>query len=149
MKKEFRFENVLRYRKQLADIAMADYLKAKKLLDEGLAELDQMYRQVDENFIETQNVRQKGGVTAESLKTHDEFFVGMQIHITRQKEKVRELKEVVEEKQQILVEKSVDQQSLVKLKEKHDLAYRQERKKKEQMEVEDIIVMRAARKTEI
>lgn len=145
----FRFESVLRYRKQLNDRAMSDYLAAQRDLNQGLARLDQMYKQVDENFKRIQELKEQGGETGESLKTHDEFFAGMQIHIAQQKQKVRELKEVVEEKQGILVQAAKDFKSLEKLKEKQMTAEKKARMKKEQNNLDDLIVMRAARKEEL
>ena len=136
-----KFATLLRYRKNLKDQAMADYAMAQSELNRGIEALEKLYTEVDENFKNTQNVREQGGTTGESLKTHDEFFAGQQIRIENQRQVVRQLKEIAEEKHMVLVEKLVEQKSIEKLEEKEKKAHQEMVKKKEQIRLDDLAVM--------
>lgn len=147
MSKPFRFDSILRYRKQVADQAQIVYAAAAADLDQGLKELDTLYKSVDENYLETQKLRESGGAPSERLKTHDEFFAGQQIRIDRQRQKVRELKSKAEEAHEKLVACVVEYKSLEKLKERQEERVRTEEKKKYQAELDDIVTMRHGRES--
>ena len=147
MKWKFKLQALLKFRSQLTDEAMSVYAEAKGHLDAGLKELDRLYTEVDENFQNTQRAREKGGETAEVLKTHDEFFAGQQIRIEKQRQKVRQLKEIAEEKHEILVQRTMEKKAIEKLEEKQRAAHRDYLKKKEQTELDDLVVMRQGRGT--
>ena len=145
MKWNFRFKSLLKVRKIITDQAMTDYAAAQSELNVGLKDLDRLYTEVDENYKKTQAQREKGGLASAILKTHDEFFAGQLVRIERQKEKVRQLQQVAEEKHVILVEKSVDQKSIERLEEKDKELFLKERRKQEQIQLDDLVVMRNGR----
>lgn len=142
MKFKFRFESLLKHRERIKDLAMAEFAEAQRNLDLELKKLDELYTSLDQNFIKTQEVRESGGVAAEMLKIHDEFFTGLEIRIEEQKKQVREKKEISEEKHKVFVQASIEAKSLEKLKEKQKEEARKEKAKKDLLEIEDIVNMR-------
>ena len=145
MKWQFRFESVLRFRKQLSDQAKMEYARARGELDQGLKALDELYQSIDQNFKSVQRLRESGGLQAEKLKTHDEFFTGQQIRIERQRQKVRELKQLAEEKHEKLLASLVEYKSLERLKEKQRERIKKEMGKKDQLQIDDMVTMRHRR----
>ena len=145
MKWQFRFESVLRFRKQLSDQAKMEYARARGELDQGLKALDELYQSIDQNFKSVQRLRESGGLQAEKLKTHDEFFTGQQIRIERQKQKRREFKQLAEEKHEKLLASLLEYKSLERLKEKQRERIKKEMGKKDQLQIDDMVTMRHRR----
>lgn len=143
----FRLQKVLDHRLRLEDEAKREYLAAQANTLEAIRLLEQLYVAIDV-------ARQRGHelVTGgpdlrmtPTLQHTDLFINGQKIRIERQRTKVRELKTIEEEKQELLAQAAREKKTLEKLREKHLQEYRKERDRKEQEEADDLSVMRYGR----
>ena len=143
----FRLQKVLDHRARLEDEAKHDYLSAQANTKTALEELEQLYVAID-----VARTRGHALVTggpdprmAPTLQHTDLFINGQKIRIERQRSKIRELKAIEEEKQDLLAQAAREKKTLEKLREKHLQEYRAERARKEQEEADDLAVMRYGR----
>ncbi|MCB0390663.1 MAG: flagellar export protein FliJ [Bdellovibrionales bacterium] len=145
MKFKFNLEALLKHRSYLEEIARKEYFVAKQAADDSLFKINSMWKEID-------NVRNKmmveqsgGGHKSELLATMDEFINGHKVRLDREKQNLRELMLIADEKREILVEAAKEHKILIKLKEKMKERHKQVLKKKEVKAIDDIVTTRHKR----
>lgn len=132
----------MQYRKRLEEVALRDFLFARKAYDDAAAVLNQYYQSISDTR-ELSGLRQSaGGQTAEQLCQMNDFIAGQLIRIERQKEVIRQLAAEMEQRHQSLTKAAQDFKILEKLKERLQSRFKQKEKRKELKEVDDMIVMK-------
>jgi flagellar FliJ protein len=141
MKFHFPFEKLLEHRQRQEDEAQRIYLIAQNQLEAAQAELRAMYESITRTRQQAGFMRSAGGSVVGQLVQTDEFISGQEVRITRQKERIRELASVAEEKHAILVEASQEVKKVTKLREKMFERFKDRLKKLEAKELDDIVTM--------
>jgi flagellar FliJ protein len=118
MKFRFRLERLMRIRKIEEDVAQRDYAEALGRHDGEVAKLNSMYASLDETMGSRSSSIQGGGAVAARLTSMDFFLEGQEHRIEAQRRVIRGLKEIVEQKHQILIEKVKAHKAIEKLKER-------------------------------
>ncbi len=145
MKYKFAFEKLLVHRKITEDRARKEFLLAQAKVDGAEGELKKMYDDVTNAHDRVGRLQQTSGQNAASLMVADEFIVGQKIRIQHQREKIRQLLAVAEEKRAILIEAAREKKTLEKLKEKRFEEFKRTQKKREMREIDEIVTMRFKR----
>ena len=145
MKFKFSYQQLLEYRKRLEELAQRDYLLSRKNVDDSESELEAMYQQIDDSRKRAQSLEAKGGKQAPSLVLIDDFINNHKIRIELQRKKIRELHQIAEEKQQVLVIAAKEYKILEKLKERRLLEHKEILKKREMKSVDELVTTRFKR----
>lgn len=147
MKFKFGLESLLKHKRRLEEQAQREYMEAQAQLQSGLEEIKGMYASVDET---RRSIAKEYGSKAENkiqrVRQMDEFILGMDVRIHRARLKARDLMRVVEEKQQLLIEASKEKKIIEKLKEKRWMSYKDEARRLEIRELDDMVTMRFKRR---
>ena len=143
----FRLQKVLDHRGRLEDEAKRDYFTAQANTRTALGELENLYVAIDEARVRGHQLVTGGQDPriAPTLQHTDLFINGQKIRIENQRAKIRELKAIEEEKQDLLAQAAREKKTLEKLREKHLQEYRAEQARREQEEADDLAVMRYGR----
>lgn len=143
MKFRFPLQKVLDHRKTIENLAQKEFQEAQAELVRREEELHAMIAQLHEARLEAGRVQESArGAAPERLKQIHEFTVLQDVRIERQKTKVKEAENLVEEKREILRQKVVDFKIMERLKERRREEYVRERKLEEQKETDEINVLR-------
>ena len=145
MKFKFPLQKVLEHRKVLEDIAQKDLQEVVAILVEAknlLISLQDQRRSAFDSAFQAQH--SKSGQTSEQLKQINGFIVGQKVHIERQKAKIQEIENRVEELREILREKAVDYKIIERLRERKKTEFNEEVAKKDQKEMDEIAILRKA-----
>jgi flagellar export protein FliJ len=145
MKFRFPYKKLMEVRKREEEIAMRDFLEARSLLDQANATLRSMYDSIDEARSKAVSTAHQGGAISQQLEVIDQFIKGQKFRILKQREQVRSLLTLVEQKQEVLVKAAQEYKILEKLKEKLLLAHQQKVARIEVKEIDDLVVMRHQR----
>lgn len=142
---KFRLEKVLEHRRRLENEAKRDYFEALAKTVEANGKLKSLYTAIDDCRHRAHELQRVGGGrdVVFSLQDVDTFIRGQLIRIDQQRKLVRELKQVEEEKQELLIEASKERQALEKLREKRLSEYQQGISQREALEVDDLNILRA------
>lgn len=135
---KFRLEKVLSHRKSNEDIAKRKFLEARAVLNEAEALLDQYHQAIHNSQNERHVLVQAGGNQGERLSQISQYIKGTEIKIERQKVVIAKQLAIVEELQRALQEASIEYKMVEKLKERQLATYREEEKKLEQKEQNEI-----------
>jgi flagellar FliJ protein len=138
----FRLESIRKYRKSLQDVAQREYAEAEANVRRQKDMIKSFYNRIDEARKERSIQQGSKSFSAEAFAGVEDFIKLTSIRITRAREEARELMQVMEEKHHNLVEKAKDRKILDKLKEKKYEQYKAEMKKLENLEMDDLVVMR-------
>lgn len=145
MKFRFPLEQLLDVRLREKDLAQRDFLFANKDLAEAEALLQSYYDTIAQARQTAGMLRVSGGLCAENLQQTDLFIAGQEVRISRQKEKIRELASIAEQKHAILIEAAKEHKKVEKLRERRMDRFRREQKRRELKEVDDLVTMRFER----
>lgn len=146
MKFQFRMQTVLRQRERERDQARFDYLEARRMLDECLAELDNFYKEVDESRAEIHNHQSHSDQNSVSHIVYLESYIsGVNLKIKNKKLQARELMRLVEDKLEDLTKANQNVKSLEKYKEKKFAEWKELEKKLELKKNEDLMIMKYGR----
>lgn len=135
---KFRLEKVLSHRKSSEDIAKRKFLEARAVLNQAEALLAQYHQSIHDSQNERFVLVQAGGNQGERLSQISQYIKGMEIKIERQKVVIAKQLAIVEELQRALQEASIEYKMVEKLKERQLATYREEEKKLEQKEQNEI-----------
>lgn len=108
----------MRIRKIEEDVAQRDYSEALGRHDAEVAALNAMYFALDQTMDSRSVSIRTGGTVGPSLVQMDAFLQGQEHRIEAQRKVIRGLKEIVEQKHQILIEKVKAHKAIEKLKER-------------------------------
>ncbi len=144
MRFRFRLETVMRQRRVEKDIAQREFSEAQDHFQKQLQKIKKMYKQIDDARVTAQLLEKKGGRHASQLVQTEEFIVGQNILIQKERERARELMAIADEKLEILTEKLRAFKILEKLKEKKREEFRKEHNRRIDKQLDDLMVMRAS-----
>lgn len=142
MKFRFPFQNVLKHRKILEDLAQRDFQEALHVLNQEIEKLNQMKMQVDQARTEAFQRQTTGGLATPGLRQIDEFLRGQDIRIERQQAKIQELEKKVEDLREILRVKAVDYKIIESLRDKKKTEFNLKQRKLEQKLADEMNTMR-------
>lgn len=142
MKFRFPFQNVLKHRKTLEDVAQRDFQEALFVLNQEVEKLNNMNVKIVEARQEAFSRQTSGGPASEGLRQIDQFILGQDIRIERQRAKIQELEKKVEELREILREKAVDYKIIESLRDKKKTEFYQQQRKLEQKQADEMTTMR-------
>lgn len=145
MKFKFSYEKLLAHKQTLEEIAQKNLADAQRRLDEAKAELNALFKAVDDARARAFETERQGGLSQNSGAMADEFANGQKIRIARQRDVIRERNMDVEQRQEELILAARERKTLEKLKEKKIEEFKTEVKRKEQKETDDMITMRFAK----
>jgi flagellar FliJ protein len=147
MKFKFRLQKVLEHRRRLEDEAKRTYFEAQAKTREALDKLESLYVAIDDVRARASHLQSAGGgaQTIFSLQDTDLFIRGQKLRIEAQRKVVRELKQIEEQEQEVLIARAMDRKALEKLKEKRLQEFRTEIDLKEAAEADDMNVIRYKR----
>lgn len=146
MKFNFKLESVLKHRKTVEEIAQRDFFEAQDNLNKQVHTLKQMQKSIVDARLRAHNNEVSGGAKADTLRQIHEFIKGQEVRIQRQLVIITQAEKLVEEKREILRQKAIDYKIIDKIKEKQLESFVEEKNKKEQKQIDDIVVMRQAYK---
>lgn len=142
MKFRFSLEKLLSHRKNLEDLAKKDLMDAQFRLNEEMEKLENFYKDIDRTRDYVHSLEGKGGAQAESLAQSHLFIKGTGWRIESQRKVVSQHQQIVEEKQEILRQATIECKMIERLKEKRFEDFKLEQKKKEQKFVDDMTTAR-------
>lgn len=122
---KFGLETVLKHRKRLEDVAQREYIEAQRRLETCLAEIDAMYKRIDEVRLDINQAQTIGSQQKMlEIRQMEHFISGQKIRIEAARLKARELMVETEAKQDLLIEAAKDRKILLRLKEKRMAEYK-------------------------
>ena len=144
---KFGLDTVLKHRGRLEDVAQREYAEAQAAVDECLTQIERMYQRSDEVREEIAEAEQTGtaGKLAE-IREMEHFLSGQKIRIERMRLKARELLAAAEDKHEALIVAARERKILVKLKEKKLFEYKAWLQRIEAKELDDLTMVRIARR---
>ena len=145
MKFKFKLASVKKHRALLKDLAQKDFELARLAVEKKLSEINLMYQSIDQARLRSDELQSRPEAQSAPLQQIEEFIVGQGLRIQKARLEVRELMAVQEEKQEILIEKVKDLKMLEKLEDKKRLEFKKELNKKNQIEADDMSIMRFER----
>lgn len=146
MKFQFRMNTVLKQRERERDQAQFDYLNARRMLDECLAELDNFYKEIDESRAEIHSRQSNSDQNSVSHILYLESYIsGVNLKIKNKKLQARELMRLVEDKLEDLTKANQNLKTLEKYKDKKFEEWKEQQKKLELKKNEDLMIMKYGR----
>lgn len=145
MKFNFKLEKILQHRKTLEEIAQRDFQQAEFELRQEVQKLEEFHQSILTARDDAFRLQSQGGRPSPGLVQVDGFIKGQDIRIQRQKEKIKECESLVENLREILRQKAIDYKIMEELRKKKLEIYKEERRDKEQKQVDDLNIMRFRR----
>lgn len=144
---QFRLEKVLTHRRRLEDEAKREFILAQANTVKALRDLEALYVAIDVARTRGHDMQigESDRRMAPTLQNIDVFIGGQKIRIDRQRVVIREFKAEEERLHDLLIEASREKKTLEKLREKHLQEYRVEMARREQLELDDLAIMRHGR----
>jgi len=143
MKKfNFRLETLKRQRKIAQDIAQREYAEAQKKVRDQLEHIQKLYSEVDFAREQSESIQLAGGQCRDQLIALEEFINGQKIKINNARSVARELMQEAEELLEVLTIKTQEFKIIEKLKEKKTEEYRKEKIKKQNKDIDDLVITR-------
>jgi flagellar FliJ protein len=140
---QFKLEKILLHRKNIENLARKEFLEATNILNSEKTKLENYYQAIEDARASACQTQSKGGVqAAESLCQIHDFIKGTEILIERQRFIIREKVKIVEDKQEILREASIEYKMIERLKEHKKDDYRLNMKKLEEKKLNDLTTTR-------
>lgn len=143
MKFKFPFQNVLKHRKILEDLAERDFQESLSELNIQIAKLEDLKLQVRKAHVTTFERQISGGTAAPVLSQVHEFLRGQDVRIERQQQKVQECTKQVEKLREILRQKAIDYKMIESLKDKKKAEFRKLQNMKEQKIADEVANLRS------
>jgi flagellar FliJ protein len=141
VKKNFRLEQVLSYRKEVEKMRTMELVTARQEFEGVCEQIKQEKRKVDHLNTECLD-RQRQGISIMDLQLYADFFQRKSADIRQQKLEADNLNRRVAEKQTILVEAALDKKVLETLKEKKALAHNCKMSEKERGFLEELALQK-------
>ncbi len=148
MKFKFKLATVKKHRKILKDLAQKEFELARIAVDQKHAQINMMYEAIDNARKMADDMHSEEKVKSSPFQQIEDFIIGQNIRIQKARFEVRELMAVLEEKQEILLEKVKDHKILEKLEEKKHAEFKKDLNKKLQVQADDMTIMRFSRAKE-
>jgi len=132
----FSMESVLKHRKREEEMAHRDVVEAQNNLEACLQGIEKMYAQIDATREAISQSERSGDL--QWVLTSEVFIEAQKIRIHRERLHARELIRVLEEKQDVLLERLHDRKIIEKLKERRRIEYNERLARLEQKELDDL-----------
>lgn len=145
MKFKFAYENLLKHKKRLEEIAAKEFAEAQHQVAEANAELKRMYGLIDDARLRSLELESEGGQKGHVLVQIGEFILGQKKRIEGQSRVVRSLMMEAERRQEALMEAAREYKTLEKLREKRFKEFRDLVKKHELKVVDELVTTRFKR----
>lgn len=145
MKFKFQFQNVLKHRKVLEDLAQREFQEEQALYLAEVAKLERLHQEVRDAHQKAFETQVRGGSAGPALSQVHEFLKLQDVRIERQQKKVQEFESRVEKLREILQQKAIDYKMIESLKERKKEEFRKESNQKEQKVADDLSTMRFLR----
>ena len=116
MKFKFKLDKVLNHRKNLEDVAQRDFQEAQANLNFEIQKLSQMQEAVRMARLGAFKFQSDGGKSSSHLNQVHDYMVGQDLRMERQKEKIKENENLVENLREILRAKAIDCKIITELK---------------------------------
>lgn len=144
----FRFESVLRYRRQLMDQVLLEFSDLQRKLVTEYSKLD-LVEQTGREYARLFQEQQKKGMTIREVGLFQSFFHRLHFEADAQREKLFALNQRVEAKRAELLDASKKKKILERLREVEEEKYREEERKLEQQQYDEIAVNKSARTQDV
>ena len=143
-KKGFELHQVLNYRTSLERLRKQEFAAARQDLDRAN---DKLAREQDEAAALARDFAERNGQlnSVVELQLYADFFARKRNEIKEQQERVVALDRILENRREDLVQATQDKKVLESLKEKKNLAFRQEQQRKERDFLDEISVQKKGR----
>jgi flagellar FliJ protein len=142
LKFKFPLQTVLSYRKTLENLAQRDFQEAMAILHDEQTKLSFMLEQVTQARVSAFDSQTAGGQAAPHLSQVQDFLVGQDVRIDRQRTKIKECEQTVENLREILRLKAIDYKIIEGLKERKKEEFRIESNKLETKRADEQTTMR-------
>lgn len=139
--KTFELEQVLTYRREMEKLRKQDFAAAKQGLEQADQELVREKELVELLTKEFQRCQQEIGCI-DDMRMYSDFFARKRDEIKQLKERIEELDQVMNEKRSDLLEASKEKKVLESLKEKKADEFRQEMATKERNFLDEISIQK-------
>jgi flagellar FliJ protein len=132
----FSMESVLKHRKRQEEVAHRDVLEAQNNLEVCLDAIEKMYAAIDETRALISQSERIGDM--QWVQTSETFIEAQKIRIHEARMHVRELIRMLEDKQEVLLDRLHDRKIIEKLKERRKQEYVERLARIEQKELDDL-----------
>jgi len=121
------------------------FAEAEANVENSKSKINHMWSEIDLARQRAYEIQSSGAAIAVELEGFDHFVSGLKVKIESERNVLRELLAIAEEKRELLVEASKEHKALLKLKEKMYFRYKKAKEKKEQKQMDDMATMRFKR----
>ncbi len=143
MRFHFSYESLLEHRKLEEEVARRDFNETLRVLEEQKEEYKKLYTRLHEAQAESFTLQgSPEGIQVSKLVELDDFMEGQKIKIAKQRAIVINHTQIVEGKQDILINAAKETMILEKLKEKQHMAFKKVMAKREAKLTDEIVVTR-------
>ncbi len=143
-KRGFTLHQVLNYRADLERLRKQEFATARQDLDRANDKLEQERQEAAE--LAREFAERNGQIdSVVELQLYADFFARKREQIKQQQERVVALDRILEHRREELVQATQDKKVLESLKEKKELAFRQEQQRKERDFLDEIAVQKKGR----
>jgi flagellar FliJ protein len=142
VKFKFGFEKILEHKRSLENAARRDYNDCLQKVEASEKELRELYDSIEQSRKRCHDLQTAGGMQSVALGQIDQFIHGQKIRIEIHKKKLRELKAIAEEAQDVVLAAAKERKIYEKLREQRLDQYKLLRKKRELKAVDELIVTR-------
>ena len=148
MKYKFPLDNVLRYRKTLENIAQKDMQEALSEMNRQIQILHDMQEEVIKARNQSFELQVQGGRAGAHLMQVQDFMRGQDVRMEKQRTKIKEWAEKVEELREILRLKAIDYKIIEGLKDRRAAEFKKQMARLDQKAADDQTTMRHRREEE-
>jgi flagellar protein FliJ len=138
--KPFLLDAVLKYRQQLEDKAVTQLSQAQRVLLQKKNEKLELNRQRNA-LLNKLSTLQTAGINIEDLLQYEHHLLWLEQERTTKEAELKTAIRAVEQKRNIVVERSREKKALEKLKQKQNQAYKRYLEKKEAAQLDEIAVL--------
>lgn len=138
----FKFEVILKQRKAHEEIALRQLAAAQQAYQQAIKVKSDLQEDLKNSLIRRENLgNEPVGIAA--FKTEQDFITGIKFRIIRSEQGVTRAMRGVEKALRYYLQTRRQTQVMERLKEKHYRSFKQDRNRKDALEVDDISVMRS------
>lgn len=139
---KFPFQTLLQVRIREEEVVRRDYETEKQALMQKLTQIENMQNRIREVKAEIAALEQLSPINFEEIRACDHFIDGLKLNIKKSESERVALEKEVERRRQKLVQASQQTKVIEKLKERFIQGLSRERKRREQKEMDNLVVMR-------
>ncbi|MBX7231956.1 MAG: flagellar export protein FliJ [Bdellovibrionales bacterium] len=143
---KFKFSSLLKLKLQQMEQAQKEFSQAKKNFDEVMSFIASFYQSIETSREEILNLQKNQTFQVlTTIQEYEKFIEGQKIKIQQKRVVARELLQILEKKQMVLIEMATEFKKIEKLKEKQKMQFRKQQLKIETKQLDQIMIMRSGR----